>query len=282
MNESGPGVLTDALVWVSLLTGAGCLTGSVWGLWRDRRVRHRSQTLLGVPEGGDTEARRQRLGPLPRAVEERRERIAEWTARRPVRESATALGAGAFALTLIGGIVGWAVAGVAAFGVWRWMRDREARAQSSAEATTAQAAAAQLPLAAELMAACLAAGSSPAQSADAVGRSLGGPLGMRLIRAAFELRLGAEPASVWGQFDSLPNVGGFGRCMERAGTTGVPAVEPVARLAAELRAQQARAASVRARRAAVLVTGPLGLCFLPAFLAVGVAPVVMGLAGSLL
>jgi hypothetical protein len=32
----------------------------------------------------------------------------------------------------------------------------------------------------------------------------------------------------------------------------------------------------------VLVTGPLGLCFLPAFLAVGVAPVVMGLAGSLL
>ena len=35
-------------------------------------------------------------------------------------------------------------------------------------------------------------------------------------------------------------------------------------------------------RAAVLVTAPVGLCFLPAFLAVGVAPVVIGLADGLL
>jgi hypothetical protein len=32
----------------------------------------------------------------------------------------------------------------------------------------------------------------------------------------------------------------------------------------------------------VLATAPLGLCFLPAFLLVGVAPVVMGLAGTIL
>ncbi|MZE78830.1 type II secretion protein F, partial [Streptomyces sp. SID5475] len=34
--------------------------------------------------------------------------------------------------------------------------------------------------------------------------------------------------------------------------------------------------------AAVLATAPLGLCFLPAFLTVGVAPVLIGLAGDLL
>ena len=37
-----------------------------------------------------------------------------------------------------------------------------------------------------------------------------------------------------------------------------------------------------ARRAGVLVTAPVGLCFLPAFIAVGVLPVVIGLAGGVL
>ncbi len=285
MNEWDAGLLTDGLVWVSLLTGAGCITGSVCGLWRDRRMRHRIQALRGIHEGGPTTGHRpaaQGRSALTGALEERRKRLEQWVVRRPIREGAAALGAGAFAVTLIGGITGWMIAGVAAAGVWRWMRDRQARSGSTGQQSAIRAAAEQLPLAAELMAACLAAGSSPAQAADAVGRSLGGPLGMRLIRAATELRLGAEPASVWGRFKSLPGAGGFAQCMERAGTTGVPAVEPVARLVSELRAQQGRAASARARRAAVLVTGPLGLCFLPAFLAVGVAPVVMGLARSLL
>jgi pilus assembly protein TadC len=37
-----------------------------------------------------------------------------------------------------------------------------------------------------------------------------------------------------------------------------------------------------ARRAAVLITAPVGLCFLPAFVAIGVLPVVIGVAGGLL
>ncbi|EST38885.1 hypothetical protein N566_05105, partial [Streptomycetaceae bacterium MP113-05] len=100
--------------------------------------------------------------------------------------------------------------------------------------------------------------------------------------SAAELRLGAEPSAVWGRFGALPGCDGLARCMERAGTAGVPPVQAVTRVAAECRARRARAASARARRVAVLVTGPLGLCFLPAFLALGVAPVVLGLARSLL
>ncbi|MEY2249068.1 hypothetical protein AB8A21_40145, partial [Streptomyces sp. BF23-18] len=60
------------------------------------------------------------------------------------------------------------------------------------------------------------------------------------------------------------------------------AAVPVGRLAAEARAEWARTATARARRAAVMVTAPVGLCFLPAFLAIGVLPVVIGLAGGLL
>ncbi|WP_051803673.1 hypothetical protein [Streptomyces albus] len=43
----------------------------------------------------------------------------------------------------------------------------------------------------------------------------------------------------------------FARCMKRGGVAGVPAVEAVTRLAAELRRKRARAANTRARRAAV-------------------------------
>ncbi|MDV9193770.1 type II secretion protein F, partial [Streptomyces sp. SR27] len=56
----------------------------------------------------------------------------------------------------------------------------------------------------------------------------------------------------------------------------------VARQATALRSARARAAAIRARRAQVLISAPVGLCFLPAFLAVGVAPVVIGLATGLL
>ncbi|MFD1151692.1 secretion system protein, partial [Saccharothrix hoggarensis] len=51
-------------------------------------------------------------------------------------------------------------------------------------------------------------------------------------------------------------------------------------LAATARAAVSDQAEARAQRAAVLVAGPLALCFLPAFLCLGVAPVVIGLVGD--
>ncbi len=78
----------------------------------------------------------------------------------------------------------------------------------------------------------------------------------------------------------LPGAGPLARLLERADESGLPAAGPVARLAAEARADWARTATARARRAAVLITAPVGLCFLPAFIAVGVLPVVIGLAGG--
>ncbi|MEU9383624.1 hypothetical protein AB0D38_22705, partial [Streptomyces sp. NPDC048279] len=64
--------------------------------------------------------------------------------------------------------------------------------------------------------------------------------------------------------------------------SGLPAAAPVARLAGDARAEWARNATARARRAAVLISAPVGLCFLPAFIAVGVLPVVIGLAGGVM
>jgi pilus assembly protein TadC len=139
-----------------------------------------------------------------------------------------------------------------------------------------------LPLAADLLAACLAAGAGPHAAAEAVGSSLGGLVGERLTQVAAELRLGAEPADAWGRLGALPGAHALALCLERSQATGAPAVEPMTRLAAQCRAEQARSATAKARRAGVLATAPLGLCFLPAFLTVGVAPVLIGLAARLL
>uniref|UniRef100_UPI000A38B52E type II secretion system F family protein n=1 Tax=Streptomyces bobili TaxID=67280 RepID=UPI000A38B52E len=149
-------------------------------------------------------------------------------------------------------------------------------------AASRSAAARQLPLAADLLAACIAAGAGPVIAAQAVGEALGGPVGGALARGAAEVRLGGEPSDAWRTLASAPGAGALARLLERAGVSGLPAAVPVARIAADARADWARAGTTRARRAAVLVSAPVGLCFLPAFVAVGIVPVVIGLAGGAL
>ncbi|MFJ3882984.1 type II secretion system F family protein [Streptomyces sp. NPDC090077] len=178
---------------------------------------------------------------------------------------------------LIGGVPGILAGCAAAFAV-RWLLAR-ARPPTGPDVREAEG---QLPFAADLLAACLAAGAGPVEAAEVVGESLGGPVGKRLALAGAELRLGGEPGAAWGRLAELPGARGLAECLERAARTGAPAAEPVSRLAAALRADRSRRAGARAQRAAVLVTAPVGLCFLPAFLAVGVAPVVIGMASGLL
>ncbi|MDT0492028.1 type II secretion system F family protein [Streptomyces griseus] len=182
---------------------------------------------------------------------------------------------------LVGGLLGCAVGAAAAYGVWRGQRPRPRPGPGESREERAVIAA-QLPLAADLLAACIAVGAGPREAAEAVGESIGGPVGDRLARAAAEIRLGGEPAEAWGRLGEIPGAGPLARCLHRAGATGAPVAEPVSRLAETMRAERAGAAVARAQRAGVLITAPVGLCFLPAFLAVGVAPVIVGLAGGLL
>jgi Type II secretion system (T2SS), protein F len=178
---------------------------------------------------------------------------------------------------LLGGGAGVLLGAAGGCAVWRWQR----RPVPAAGYDVARAHR-ELPLAADLLSACAAAGADPVTAARVVGESLGGPVGLRLVRGAAELRLGAAPADAWRQLAALPGAAPLARLLERTGDSGAPAAGPVARLASDARADWGRAATARARRAGVLVTGPMGLCFLPAFLAVGVLPVVIGLATGLL
>ncbi|WP_079407978.1 type II secretion system F family protein [Streptomyces sp. 3211] len=240
---------------------------AVAGLWtvrevaarvRSRAARRRIVALLGVEPG----LRGPVFGSAVRGA------VAVWAG------PAGALLAG---WVLVGGVAGVVVGGLAAVGVRRWrFRARPPVAVDPKEAGR------QLPFAADLLAACLAAGAGPVEAAEVVGESLGGPVGERLARAGAELRLGGEPGVAWGRLAEIPGARALAECLERAARTGAPAAEPVSRLASGLREDRARSAGARAQRAAVLVTAPVGLCFLPAFLAIGVAPVVIGMASGLL
>lgn len=244
-----------------------------------RRVRRRGAVYLAVDERGPVGSR----GGV-RAAGRVTRRIGRLVAGVPAGQWAAALGAVSAGWVLVGGLMGWAVGLVAGYVAWRWQRARPGKAPRAAaqEAANAAEAVRRLPLAADLLAACISVGAGPREAAEAVGESLGGPVGEQLARTAAEIRLGGDPAVAWGRFGEIPGAAELARCLDRAAATGAPAAEPVSRLAEAMRAERSSAAVARAQRAGVLITAPVGLCFLPAFLTVGVAPVVIGLATGLL
>ncbi|MDQ0776316.1 Flp pilus assembly protein TadB [Streptomyces aurantiacus] len=262
-------------VAVCVMAGVWAAARTLGAARRKRRVRRRLEGLSALLAGEPGPPMRP-VSPWRRA--EVRGAVRRW---RPV------IGALGACWVFVGGATGVVVGLVAAFGLWRWQRRPvpvpvPMSGPGSAEEFDAGRAARQLPLAADLLAACIAAGASPVLAARAVGEALEGPVGERLARGAAEVRLGGEPAEAWRGLAALPGARGLARLLERAGESGVPAAVPVARLAAETRAERGRAATARARRAGVLVTAPVGLCFLPAFIAIGVLPVVLGLASGVL
>jgi pilus assembly protein TadC len=72
------------------------------------------------------------------------------------------------------------------------------------------------------------------------------------------------------------------RLARRSAASGSALAEGVSDLATQLRDDAADGARAAAERASVLIAGPLGLCYLPAFVCLGIVPVVAGLAGDVL
>lgn len=134
----------------------------------------------------------------------------------------------------------------------------------------------------DLFAVCLRAGLPvPAAATVAAGHSPE-PLASSLSRAAELLSLGAEPEIAWAADGSDPHVVELCTLARRASRAGASLADGVAALAEATREQAQTSALARAERAGVLISGPLGLCFLPAFVCLGIAPVVVGLAAGML
>ncbi len=143
----------------------------------------------------------------------------------------------------------------------------------------------------EVLAACLRSGMAVSTAAAATAPSAPPRLARILTRAADLLALGADPASAWS--DPARRAQRQGRCHDdqaealvrlarRSAASGTALAQGVAELATQARDNAADDARAAAERASVLIAGPLGLCYLPAFLCLGIVPVVAGLAGDVL
>ncbi len=149
----------------------------------------------------------------------------------------------------------------------------------------------RLAVEADLLAACLDAGMSvgPALLAVRVDEVPGVPRRSRgqddpfraLDAVAALLMLGADPDTAWRSAQMHPELASLAAAARRSAAGGAGLADAVREHAVNLRAAIADAAERSAGRAGVAMTAPLGLCFLPAFLCLGLAPVVVGLLSDL-
>ena len=138
----------------------------------------------------------------------------------------------------------------------------------------------------DLLGACLRAGLPTAAALRAVAPASPDSLADRLVRVADLLALGADAVVAWAPAESgtpgAPEFDALARLARRSARSGASLAAAIGELADERRTQVEEAATARAERAGVLIGGPLGLCFLPAFICLGIVPVIIGLAGRVL
>jgi pilus assembly protein TadC len=136
----------------------------------------------------------------------------------------------------------------------------------------------------DVLTACLRSGMAVSTAAAATAPSAPPGLARLLNRAADMLALGADPATAWSNTEVRldKHAEALLRLARRSASSGAALAQGVADLAAQSRHDAADAAGAAAERASVLVAGPLGMCYLPAFVCLGIVPVVAGLAGDVL
>ena len=134
----------------------------------------------------------------------------------------------------------------------------------------------------DLLSACLRGGLDIGSASSAVSAVAPEPMASALRRAAQLLTLGAEPDVAWSALAAHADTESVARVILRSARSGTSMADATAEAAADLRVRADDAAAAAGERAGVMVSGPLGLCFLPAFVCLGIVPVVIGLAGSVL
>lgn len=198
--------------------------------------------------------------------------------RRAARPVALAVAVGLTVTFLVGLPVGPPVGVVAAWGTVRW----GGRLERAGHRRARSARRAELPAVLDLLAVCLSTGLPLESALDLVATALPGALSADLRTVAGLHRLGAGSASAWHEARADPLLGPVARAAIRSGESGSALALAFERLAAEHRADGGLRAEAWARRAGVAAMAPLGLCFLPAFVCLGVVPVVVGIAHQIL
>jgi pilus assembly protein TadC len=191
---------------------------------------------------------------------------------------AASVGLGLTVMVVVGGVVG-----VAAGLVTGVVADRlVAKLEPAGERRRREERATELPLTLDLLSVCLRAGMPLVAALETVADALPGPFSDDLHVIAGLQRLGTAPAVAWVELASDPDLAPVGRVVARSAESGSRLAAAFDRLAVDRRAALASAGLSRARTAGVVAMAPLGLCFLPAFVCLGIVPIVLSLAAEVL
>jgi Flp pilus assembly protein TadB len=137
-----------------------------------------------------------------------------------------------------------------------------------------------IALALDLAAAALSSGQSLPVALSLAAPAAGPDVATALEQVARLGELGADPDQAWAQMPRDGPLGEVRRVAVRSASSGLRLAAGFERLARDIRACEAAAAAARAQRAGVFAMGPLAACFLPAFVCLGIVPVVVGVARS--
>jgi len=179
---------------------------------------------------------------------------------------------------LIAAAIGWPagpVVGVVVAAVTWWLVRRLAHGRAPAPDPLALAATW------DLLAACLRAGLPVPTAVTAVADDLPGDARRALRATADLLAMGADPIDAWTPALRCPHTAALARGARHTTRSGTALADVVNALATTARDSAGDVAEARAQRAGVLIAAPLGLCFLPAFVCLGIVPVIAGLATQL-
>ncbi|WP_258803346.1 type II secretion system F family protein [Pseudarthrobacter sp. NS4] len=133
----------------------------------------------------------------------------------------------------------------------------------------------------ELVAAMLDAGSSIGRSLELVAASASDRYSDSLRPVVSALAIGADWDTAWrSSAVRLPEILELRDALGFAALTGAPSSAILYAQAARLRRERFRAAEKRAASLGVKLVVPLGLCSLPAFICLGVVPVLLALVPS--
>lgn len=178
---------------------------------------------------------------------------------------------------MVGGGLGAVVGAGCGVGVWVVL----GRTEDPSVVRRREALVDDLPTGVDLLASCLDAGAAPESALLSVSRALGGPVGEEFLALHHRLEVGVDPAQVWRGLARHEQLGPLGRAVGRAHETGAPVGRAVRQLAQELRDRARADVEARARSIEVKAAAPLGVCLLPAFVLLGVVPMVVGVFASM-
>lgn len=167
-------------------------------------------------------------------------------------------------------------------------RDDEARSGSTAPSRRRNRSeerrlhiVAQAPIVADLLGAAVAAGASVPDALDVVISAVEDPVRSRLESVRASVELGAPTTVAWAELLDEEALAPIASAVIRSAQTGSTMSTVLDAAAADMRQAHRAQVEVAARSAGVRSVAPLALCFLPAYLLVGVVPVVAGFAQSL-